>query len=81
MVEPTPGDILLGRGVRINNHPGNEAYREIISENAVRRRIIKYIAHCIIYDLISSLFVYLIISILIISILIVGNLRSINQGR
>jgi hypothetical protein len=39
MVEPTPGDILLGRGVRINNHPGNEAYREIISENAVRRII------------------------------------------
>lgn len=36
MVEPTPGDILLGRGVRINNHPGNEAYREIISANAVR---------------------------------------------
>ncbi|KAL7492749.1 hypothetical protein ACHAWT_001810 [Skeletonema menzelii] len=34
MVEPTPGDILLGRGVRINNHPGNEAYREIISANA-----------------------------------------------
>ena len=47
MVEPTPGDILLGRGVRINNHPGNEAYREIISENAVRR--IKFIvAHCIV---------------------------------
>ncbi|KAK1741486.1 hypothetical protein QTG54_007966, partial [Skeletonema marinoi] len=36
MIEPTSGDILLGRGVRINNHPGNEAYsyREIISENA-----------------------------------------------
>eukprot|EP00985_Skeletonema_marinoi_P002435 scaffold1019_cov97-Skeletonema_marinoi.AAC.13 len=34
MIEPTSGDILLGRGVRINNHPGNEAYREIISANA-----------------------------------------------
>eukprot|EP00984_Skeletonema_dohrnii_P026462 scaffold15830_cov132-Skeletonema_dohrnii-CCMP3373.AAC.2 len=34
MIEPTSGDILLGRGVRINNHPGNEAYRETISENA-----------------------------------------------
>eukprot|EP00984_Skeletonema_dohrnii_P029182 scaffold19578_cov93-Skeletonema_dohrnii-CCMP3373.AAC.2 len=38
MIEPTSGDILLGRGVRINNHPGNEAYRETISENAVRRK-------------------------------------------
>ena len=38
MIEPTSGDILLGRGVRINNHPGNEAYREIISANAVRRK-------------------------------------------
>jgi hypothetical protein len=36
MIHPTDADILLGRGVKINNHPGNEAYREIISENAVR---------------------------------------------
>ena len=35
--EPTDADILLGRGVRINNHPGNEAYREIICQNAVRK--------------------------------------------
>ena len=35
--EPTDTDILLGRGVRINNHPGNEAYREIIHQNAVRK--------------------------------------------
>jgi hypothetical protein len=35
MINPTDADILLGRGVKINNHPGNEAYREIISENAV----------------------------------------------
>ena len=47
-MEPTPGDILLGRGVRINNHPGNEAYREIISENAVRRTIDRSVIHCII---------------------------------
>jgi len=40
MIEPTSGDILLGRGVRINNHPGNEAYRETISANAVRRQAI-----------------------------------------
>ena len=38
MVESTSRDILLGRGVRINNHPGNEAYREIISQNAVRTK-------------------------------------------
>ena len=37
MIEPTDADILLGRGVRINNHPGNEAYREIIHQNAVRK--------------------------------------------
>ena len=38
MVESTSRDILLGRGVRINNNPGNEAYREIISQNAVRTK-------------------------------------------
>ncbi len=38
MIEPTDADIILGRGIRINNHPGNEAYREIINQNAVRKR-------------------------------------------
>ncbi len=37
MIEPTDADIILGRGIKINNHPGNEAYREIIHQNAVRK--------------------------------------------
>ena len=49
MIEPTPGDILLGRGV-----PINKVYRAIISANAVRRLLLLLTIAIIIHVIIAS---------------------------
>ena len=33
--DPTDSDVLLGRGVATNRHPGNENFRRIVSEHVV----------------------------------------------
>jgi len=35
---PNDADVLLGRGLGINRHPGNENFRAIVSQHAVRGR-------------------------------------------
>lgn len=36
--EPTYTDVLLGRGVATNRHPGNENFRQIVSQHVVSLR-------------------------------------------
>ena len=33
--KPTDNDVLLGRGVATNRHPGNETFRAIVSQHVV----------------------------------------------
>jgi hypothetical protein len=36
IMEPTDTDVLLGRGVSTNRHPGNINFRSVVSQHVVR---------------------------------------------
>mmetsp|Transcript_45161 Transcript_45161/g.94744 ORF Transcript_45161/g.94744 Transcript_45161/m.94744 type:complete len:91 (+) Transcript_45161:139-411(+) len=38
--KPTQSDVLLGRGIGTNRHPGNIRFRAIVSEHAVGKALI-----------------------------------------
>lgn len=40
--KPTHNDVLLGRGVATNRHPGNENFRAIVSQHVVSTLCMKY---------------------------------------
>lgn len=40
--KPTNNDVLLGRGVATNRHPGNENFRAIVSQHVVSTLALKY---------------------------------------
>lgn len=39
--KPHHHDVLCGRGVTTNRHPGNESFRSLVSLNKVRKEMIK----------------------------------------
>lgn len=36
MIQPTPNDVLSGRGASFNRHPGNENFRQMLEQHRVR---------------------------------------------
>lgn len=39
MADPSPNDVLSGRGVSYNRHPGNEHFRTLLDAQSVRNHL------------------------------------------
>lgn len=50
IVEPTDTDVLLGRGVSTNRHPGNVNFRSIVSEHVVSSLCFRFVLSCSVHN-------------------------------